>query len=68
MKTYYRKLADICDYCITVPVEVLIAKLNLVIRGWANYYSTIVSKKVFHKMDMLLWKPIRHWARSLVSK
>ncbi|MGD1704700.1 group II intron maturase-specific domain-containing protein [Dapis sp. BLCC M229] len=30
--------------------------------GWANYYSTVVSKKVFRKLDMLLWKRLWRWA------
>ena len=31
----------------------LIAVLNPVIRGWGNYFSTVVSKNVFRKMDSL---------------
>ena len=62
IKTHYRKLADICDSHKTAPVKALIAKLNPVIRGWANYYSTVVSKEVFNKVDSLLWKRIWRWA------
>ncbi|WP_237395979.1 group II intron maturase-specific domain-containing protein [Okeania sp. KiyG1] len=40
----------------------LIAKLNPVIRGWANYYSAVVSKEVFRKIDNLLWKRLWRWA------
>ncbi|WP_365673362.1 reverse transcriptase domain-containing protein [Okeania sp. SIO3I5] len=40
IKTHYRKLADICDKYNTAPTEALIAKLNSVIKGWANYFST----------------------------
>ena len=67
-KTHYRKLADICDSHKTAPVEALIAKLNPLIRGWANYFSTVVSKKTFRRLDMLLWKRLWRWARSLASK
>ena len=35
IKTHYRKLADICDD--PASSKALIAKLNPIIRGWANY-------------------------------
>ncbi|NEQ73090.1 MAG: group II intron reverse transcriptase/maturase [Okeania sp. SIO2C9] len=62
IKTHYRKLADICDSHKSAPTKALVAKLNPVIRGWANYFSTKVSKKVFSKMDSLLWKRLWRWA------
>ncbi|NEQ40050.1 MAG: group II intron reverse transcriptase/maturase [Okeania sp. SIO3I5] len=62
IKTHYRKLADICSNNKTAPARALIAKLNPVIRGWANYFSTAVSKEAFSKMDMLLWKRLWRWA------
>ncbi|NEP85280.1 MAG: RNA-dependent DNA polymerase, partial [Okeania sp. SIO3B3] len=61
IKTHYRKLGDICDSHKAAPVRALIAKLNPVIKGWANYFSTVVSKKVFNRMDMLLWKRLWRW-------
>ncbi|MDE5079653.1 MAG: reverse transcriptase domain-containing protein, partial [Trichodesmium sp. St2_bin6] len=68
IKTHYRKLADICDKHKTAPVRALIAKLNPVIKGWTNYFSSQVSKEVFSKIDNLLWKRLGRWARSLASK
>ena len=56
IKTHYRKLAGICDKYKTAPVGALIAKLNPVIRGWANYYSSVVSKETFYALDNLLWR------------
>ncbi|MGD1713138.1 group II intron reverse transcriptase/maturase [Dapis sp. BLCC M172] len=61
IKTHYRKLADICDRNKTVPVRALIAKLNPVIKGWANYFSAVVSKEVYRKIDDLLWKRLWRW-------
>ncbi|MDJ0519441.1 MAG: group II intron maturase-specific domain-containing protein [Trichodesmium sp. MO_231.B1] len=61
IKTHYRKLADICDKLKTAPTKALIAKLNPVIRGWANYFSTKVSKEVYSKIDNLLWKRLWRW-------
>jgi RNA-directed DNA polymerase len=41
----------------------LIAKLNPIIRGWANYYSTVRSKKVFSKMDAQVYIKLASWAK-----
>jgi RNA-directed DNA polymerase len=40
----------------------LIQKLNPKIRGWANYYRSVVSKATFSRLDYLLWAKLRHWA------
>ncbi|MDE5101243.1 MAG: reverse transcriptase domain-containing protein, partial [Trichodesmium sp. St16_bin4-tuft] len=61
IKTHYRKMADICDTHKSAPVRALIAKLNPVIRGWANYFSTVVSKEVFSKSDHMLWQRLGRW-------
>ena len=61
VKTHYRKLADICGNYKTVSTKALITKLNPVIKGWANYFSSVVSKSTFSKLDMLLWKRIGRW-------
>ncbi|MCL2930841.1 MAG: hypothetical protein MGG11_00615 [Trichodesmium sp. MAG_R03] len=51
-----------CDKYKTAPTKALIAKLNPIIIGWANYFSTIISKEIFSKLDMLLWKSLWRWA------
>ncbi len=61
IKTHYRKLADICDVHKAAPVKALIAKLNPVIRGWSNYYSAVISKEIYSKLDNLLWKRLWRW-------
>lgn len=40
----------------------LIAMLNPVLRGWGNYFSTAVSKEIFGKMDMLIYRKLWSWA------
>ncbi len=55
-------MAGIFDSDKTAPTKALIAKLNPVIRGWANYFSTIVSKEIFSKIDNLLWTRLWRWA------
>ena len=41
----------------------LIGPLNPVIRGWVNYYATVVSKRVFSKLDAITYAQLRSWAR-----
>jgi RNA-directed DNA polymerase len=42
---------------------VLIRNLNPVITGWANFHRHACSKKVFFKLDRILWRNIWNWAR-----
>jgi RNA-directed DNA polymerase len=51
------------DSCKTAPQEALISKLNPIIRGWSNYYSTVISKRVFSNCDNILRSQLRAWAR-----
>ena len=46
----------------TWPQAALIQKLNPKIRGWANYYRSVVSKATFSRLDYLMWAKLRHWA------
>ena len=43
--------------------KTLIEKLNPIIRGWANYYSTVSSKKIFSKIDSIMYHQLRAWAK-----
>jgi len=60
-----RHLADLAEEIHRhrqAPQEVLIDCLNRMIRGWANYYSTEVSKAVFSGLDNLLYRKLKRWA------
>jgi RNA-directed DNA polymerase len=63
-KTHLAKIAEVIDTHKTAPQAALISKLNPIIRGWSNYYSTVVSKETFSKVDMLTWQKLRAWART----
>lgn len=43
--------------------EELIGLLNPVIRGWANYYSHVVSKRIFTILDHKIWQMLWNWAK-----
>jgi RNA-directed DNA polymerase len=45
------------------PQAALIRQLNPRIRGWANYYASVVSKACFEKLDHLIFQQLRAWAR-----
>jgi len=47
----------------TAPQKELIAHLNPMIRGWANFYRTVVSKAAFSKLDDRMYSALRYWAR-----
>jgi Group II intron, maturase-specific domain/Reverse transcriptase (RNA-dependent DNA polymerase) len=42
--------------------EALIRRLNQIISGWAAYYRTVVSSKVFTSLDDYVWKLAYKWA------
>ena len=42
---------------------VLIRNLNPAITGWANYHRHVCSKRIFYKLDRILWRNIWNWAR-----
>jgi RNA-directed DNA polymerase len=44
--------------------QAVIKRLNPIIRGWAAYYRTVVSSKVFGVLDHYLWKLTYKWATS----
>ncbi|MEC3982811.1 group II intron reverse transcriptase/maturase [Amycolatopsis sp. H20-H5] len=43
--------------------DVVIAKLNPIIAGWAAYYRIGVSKRAFNALDAHVWKLVYKWAR-----
>lgn len=47
----------------TVATEVLISQLNPKIRGWANYFCHVVSKRVFNYVDYSIFWAILRWVR-----
>jgi len=43
--------------------EALIRELNPIIRGWANYYRTVVSKEAYTECDNTLYYQLIQWAQ-----
>jgi RNA-directed DNA polymerase len=61
VKLHYKKLTEIIQAHNALPQSLLIQKLNPVIRGWHNYYSTVASKETFEKIEHLLFERLLVW-------
>jgi RNA-directed DNA polymerase len=51
-----RELRDIWKQLRGHPIAAVLTRLNPIIRGWANYYRTVVSSKVFAKLDNWMFR------------
>ncbi len=58
---FLEKVRDIVKTNKPLPARKLIAKLNPVIRGWANYHRHVVSKKVFSSVDDAIYHTLKRW-------
>jgi len=47
----------------TITAAALIARLNPVIRGWANFHRHVVSKATFSSVDHAIHQAVWQWAR-----
>lgn len=62
-KVHYDRVASIINAHQSAPQSALVRNLNPVIRGWANYYSTVVSKDAYSRLDYLMYQKLRAWAK-----
>ncbi len=63
VKAHYRKIAEVINAHKSAPQKAIIMKLNPMIRGWANYYSTVCSKDTFSDLDYQLFQKLKCWAK-----
>ncbi len=58
-----RKVGTLIRKHTSAPMEVLIGKLNRVLRGWANYHRHVVASEAFSRVDNYvfhqLWRMLR---------
>ncbi|MGB3207728.1 MAG: group II intron maturase-specific domain-containing protein [Crinalium sp.] len=63
IKIHYDRIAEVIEQHKTAPQEALIARLNPIVKGWANYYRTQVSKKTYSKLGYMVYQKLRSWAK-----
>ena len=61
VKTFLSKIRSFIKANATAPAGQLIAQLNPMIRGWANYHRHAVSKRTFTKVDDAIYRALRRW-------
>ncbi len=62
-KLHYQRLGQIIDKRKAVSQDDLIAALNPIIKGWSNYFSSVCSKKIFNRLDELVYHKLCRWAK-----
>jgi len=62
-KVHYDQIASVIEAHKAAPQAALISRLNPIIRGWANYYATVVSKVAYSDIDHLMCHKFLAWAK-----
>jgi retron-type reverse transcriptase len=62
-RTFLQKVRELVRQNTGAPTAALIRQLNPVIRGWANYHRHIVAKRVFSRVDNVIFRLLWKWAR-----
>jgi RNA-directed DNA polymerase len=62
IQRHYRVICSVIDLNLATSQAHLIGRLNPLIRGWTNYYATVVSKDVFDKLANLMFIRLLRWA------
>ena len=65
---FCKKVGEIVKSMETVKQEILIKKLNPVLRGWANYYRNVVSKETFSYVSYRVWTYLWDWCKRRHNK
>lgn len=61
--TFCKRLGEEIKNLSSVKQEILIKKLNPILRGFANYYKGVVSKETFCYISYRLWQYLWRWAK-----
>jgi len=62
IRAHLAKLREVIKTNKAIKQVNLIGLLNPILRGWANYHSHVVAKKVFNQVDSEVWIMLWRWA------
>jgi RNA-directed DNA polymerase len=57
------KTKAICRMNVSLPLAVLLHKLNFALRGWTTYFRPGVSSRAFQHLRMIVWRQVFGWLR-----
>ena len=63
VKIHYDRIAEVIDQHNSAPQAALIANLNPIIRGWANYYRTVISTEIYSELKNKVYQKLKSWAK-----
>ena len=63
VKNHYEKIYTTIKRNLPTPQLGLISKLNPIIKGWCNYYSSVVSKEIFSNISKQVYQRLYRWAK-----
>ena len=62
-KAFLNKIRQIINESRALSAGRLIARLNPILRGWANYHSHVTSKKTYSSVNQAIFQAIWRWAK-----
>ena len=62
-KNVIKKIGKIMHNSRTVKQEVLICRLNQVLKGWCNYHQSVCAKETFERLNFHIFEMIWKWAK-----
>ena len=61
-KIHHDQITKVIDTHKSAPQYALIKNINPIIRGWAAYYATVVSRDTYSVQDHLVYQKLKSWA------
>jgi len=63
IKSVKQKIKDSCKTNCGQSQEILIGKLNPILKGWANYHNSNISKEIFSSIDQYVFERLWIWTK-----
>jgi RNA-directed DNA polymerase len=63
VKAFYGKVRETIKINLMMKQEVLLSKLNPILRGWAQYHQPVVAKATFGRLDNLIYWRLVRWMK-----